>query len=121
MNSAPHLLNEDRPDFEHVLDDALRTVLDEADSVSGAFLNAEQLRTLALAAADVISAAAADEYDLYRKIRAETREAVRESARDRDTRSFGYAAMGWPTAPDQAPACSPSWPSSRRCSPERRR
>lgn len=94
MNSAPHLLNEDRPDFEHVLDDALRTVLDEADTVSGAFLNAEQLRTLALAAADVISAAAADEYDLYRKIRAETREAVRESARDRDTRSFGYAAMG---------------------------
>ena len=94
MNSAPHLLNEDRSDFEHVLDDALRIVLDDMDAESGSPLNAEQLRTMALAASDLIAAAAADEYDAYRTLRADTREAARESARVRDSRSFGYAAMG---------------------------
>jgi hypothetical protein len=94
MNSAPHLLNEDRPDFDHVLDEALRIVLDDMNAESGSRLNAEQLRTMALAASDVIGAAAADEYEAYREIRADTREAVRASARDRDNRSFGYAAMG---------------------------
>ncbi|MEV6005732.1 hypothetical protein AB0M29_02895 [Streptomyces sp. NPDC051976] len=29
MNSAPHLLNEDRPDFDHIVDEALRIVLEE--------------------------------------------------------------------------------------------
>lgn len=85
MTTAPHLLNEDRPDFEHVLDEALRIVLDE-DGARGPGvpdsaalpLNAEQLRTLALAAAEQISAQAAEEYDAYRTIRADTREAVRE-------------------------------------------
>ena len=99
MTSAPHLLNEDRPDFEHVLDDALHSVLDGADGVPGALLraehlNAEQLRTMALAAADSIGAQAADEYDTYRRVRAESRESARESARDRESRTFGYAAMG---------------------------
>lgn len=99
MTSAPHLLNEDRPDFEHVLDKALHTVLDGADGVPGALLhaehlNAEQLRTMALAATDSIGAQAADEYDTYRRVRAESRESARESARDRESRTFGYAAMG---------------------------
>ncbi|WP_308012017.1 hypothetical protein [Actinacidiphila acidipaludis] len=94
MNSAPHLLNEDRSDFEHVLDDALRIVLDDMDAESRSPLNAEQLRTMALAASDHIAAAAADEYDAYRTLRADTREAAQESARARDTRAFGYAAMG---------------------------
>ncbi len=99
MTSAPHLLNEDRPDFEHVLDEALHTVLDGADGVPGALLhaehlNAEQLRTMALAATDSIGAQAADEYDTYRRVRAESRESARESARDRESRTFGYAAMG---------------------------
>ncbi|SEN42239.1 hypothetical protein [Actinacidiphila rubida] len=94
MTSAPHLLNEDRSDFEHVLDDALRIVLDDMDAESGSPLNAEQLRTMALAASDLIGAAAADEYDTYRTLRADLRESARESARAREHRTFGYAAMG---------------------------
>jgi hypothetical protein len=99
MTSAPHLLNEDRPDFEHVLDDALRIVLDGTDGASGAPLNAahlntEQLRTMALAAAETIRGHAAHEYEAFRRIRAETREAARESAQARENRAFGYAAMG---------------------------
>lgn len=94
MTSAPHLLNEDRPEFGHVLDEALRIVLDDMSASAGSPLNAEQLRTMALAASDVISAAAADEYEAYRKIRAEARAAVHEATRTRDTRRFGYAAMG---------------------------
>jgi hypothetical protein len=94
MNSAPHLLNEDRSDFEHVLDDALRIVLDDMDAESGSPLNAEQLRTMALAASDLITSAAADEYAAYRTVRADTREAARASAHARDNRAFGYAAMG---------------------------
>jgi hypothetical protein len=104
MTTAPHLLNEDRPDFEHVLDEALHIVLDEDDAMGagrpdgeadgGLPLNAEQLRTLALAAAEQISGQAAAEYDAYRALRAETREAAREAARSRDSRAFGYAAMG---------------------------
>ncbi|MFI0895266.1 hypothetical protein [Streptomyces sp. NPDC020983] len=115
MTTAPHLLNEDRPDFEHVLDRALRIVLDqdgtegprgtgrtgggtaEADAgpdEAGSPLNAEQLRTLALAAADRICARAAAEYDDYRALRADARTDAREAARARESRSFGYAAMG---------------------------
>jgi hypothetical protein len=93
MTSAPHLLNEDRPEFERVLGDALRIVLDERDG-AGAALNAEQLRTKALAAADAISRAVAQEYGTYRTLREQGREAVRESARARENRRFGYAAMG---------------------------
>lgn len=100
MTSAPHLLNEDRADFEHVLGDALKIVLDDQDAgrptgpPGGSPLNAEQLRTMALASADVIGMAAAEEYDAYRTVRARTRESARESARARESRSFGYAAMG---------------------------
>jgi hypothetical protein len=102
MNSAPHLLNEDRQDFEHVLDDALHIVLDDmggggagpVPGDAGLSLNAEQLRTLALAATEGINAAAAEEYAAYLEVRGTTREAVREAARARDNRTFGYAAMG---------------------------
>jgi hypothetical protein len=111
MTTAPHLLNEDRPDFDRVLDEALRIVL-AADNESAAAggtdpaaggqdggsgglpLNGEQLRTLALAAADAISERAAEEYEVYRTLRAGRREAAREAARSRENRSFGYAAMG---------------------------
>jgi len=94
MTSAPHLLNEDRPDFEHVLDEALRIVLGDMDGPSGSPLNGEQLRTMALAAAEPIGAKAAEEYEAYRRIRAETRDTARESAQTRDSRAFSYAAMG---------------------------
>jgi len=100
MNSAPHLLNEDRPDFEHVLDDALHIVLDDEDgsgsrpTPGGAPLNAEQLRTLALAAAEQIVMATTDEYAAYQKVRTDHRTAARDSATARDNRTFSYAAMG---------------------------
>ncbi|WP_202234779.1 hypothetical protein [Actinacidiphila reveromycinica] len=95
MTSAPHLLTEDRPDFEHVLDEALHIALGgTGDGAAGSPLNAEQLRTMALAAAESIGARAAEEYEVYRRVRADSREAVRESARVRDSRAFSYAAMG---------------------------
>lgn len=100
MTSAPHLLTEDRQDFEHVLDEALRIAMDgmegaaAGDGMAGSLLNAEQLRTMALAAAESIGARAAEEYEVYRQVRTDSRAAARESARARDSRTFSYAAMG---------------------------
>ncbi|MGR8009590.1 hypothetical protein [Streptomyces hypolithicus] len=73
-SSAPHLLAEDRPEYERVLDEALRTATDRPDLAGlGPRLNNEQLRTLALNASELIASAAADEYDHYVKIREEAR------------------------------------------------
>lgn len=66
MNSAPHLLIEDRPEFERVLDEALRTADRHPELAAiGQQLNAEQLRTLALNAVETVAARAADEYQHY--------------------------------------------------------
>lgn len=100
MTSAPHLLTEDRPDFDRALDEALHIVLRDHEAAGNGHdngqsgLNSEQLRTLAIGAAELIGEAAAVEYEAYRGIREESREAARESARARDSRTFGYAAMG---------------------------
>ncbi|MBP0453746.1 hypothetical protein J5Y04_30005 [Kitasatospora sp. RG8] len=69
MNNAPHLLAEDRPDFERILDDALRdgTIL-TALRTPGA-LTGDQLRIQALRAADGVAAAAATEYEHYLRLR----------------------------------------------------
>ncbi|MET9493946.1 hypothetical protein [Streptomyces sp. NPDC006552] len=76
MNSAPHLLNEDRPEFERLLDEALRTAPDRPDlAAGGRRLNPEQLRTMALGAAAIISTAAAAEYEHYTQVRDELRAA----------------------------------------------
>ncbi|MEV7783047.1 hypothetical protein [Kitasatospora sp. NPDC088351] len=74
MNNAPHLLAEDRPDFERLLDEALRdgTIL-TALRGPGA-LTAEQLRTKALREADDIAAAAATEYAHYTRLRQSLRD-----------------------------------------------
>lgn len=74
MNSAPHLLTEDRPEFERVLDEALRGAAD-APGASGSMLSSEQLRTMALSAAAAISACAAAEYDHYLTVRRRQRAA----------------------------------------------
>ncbi|MGW4033708.1 hypothetical protein ACWEFL_31175 [Streptomyces sp. NPDC004838] len=74
MNSAPHLLAEDRAEFERVLDDALSNAHERPDlDAIGRRLNATQLRTMALNATALISTAAAAEYEHYRKIREEAR------------------------------------------------
>ncbi|MFJ2771588.1 hypothetical protein [Streptomyces sp. NPDC087300] len=75
MNSAPHLLNEDRPEYERILDEALRTAPDRPELAAvGQRLNTEQLRTMALNATALITAAAATEYAHYVKVREELRE-----------------------------------------------
>ncbi|MFF8843526.1 hypothetical protein ACF08N_12470 [Streptomyces sp. NPDC015127] len=82
MNSAPHLLNEDRAEYERVLDDALRDARERPDPAAvGARLNTEQLRTLALDATALITTSAAAEYEHYVKVRAEMRAPAAASVR----------------------------------------
>uniref|UniRef100_A0AAU2JPX4 Transmembrane protein n=1 Tax=Streptomyces sp. NBC_00049 TaxID=2903617 RepID=A0AAU2JPX4_9ACTN len=77
MTSAPHLLTEDRPEFDRLLDEALRTAHERPELATlGERLNAEQLRTMALQARALLTAAAAAEYDHYVKIREERRDEV---------------------------------------------
>ncbi|MCC5032327.1 hypothetical protein DMH02_003425 [Streptomyces sp. WAC 00631] len=74
MNSAPHLLPEDRPDFARVLDQVLRHAHRRPElGAVGRRLNAEQLRTRALDAAPEIAARAAAEYRQYTELRDESR------------------------------------------------
>lgn len=74
MKSAPHLLAEDRPEYERILADALRHAHERPglDGI-GDRLNPEQLRTMALDATPLITAAAATEYDHYVTVRGELR------------------------------------------------
>ncbi|MEU7132899.1 hypothetical protein [Streptomyces sp. NPDC046261] len=78
MNSAPHLLAEDRPEFERVLDQALRSA-DRDPEISalaaaiGQRLNTEQLRTMALSAMSAICACAEAEYQDFVGAREELR------------------------------------------------
>ncbi|MFF8269824.1 hypothetical protein ACF059_20880 [Streptomyces sp. NPDC016562] len=75
MTSAPHLLTEDRPEFDRLLDEALRTAQDRPELATlGERLNAEQLRTMAQGASALLAAAAAAEYDHYVKVREERRD-----------------------------------------------
>ncbi|WP_046494282.1 membrane protein [Streptomyces odonnellii] len=74
MNSAPHLLSEDRAEFERILDDVLHNAHERPDLAAiGERLNSEQLRTMALKSTARITTAAAAEYEHYRKIREEFR------------------------------------------------
>ncbi|MHB9860357.1 hypothetical protein [Streptomyces sp. YIM S03343] len=75
MNSVPqHLLNEDRVEFERILDEALRSAPQHPElAAAGQRLNTEQLRTAALNASALIAAAAATEYQHYVKVREELR------------------------------------------------
>ncbi|MER7400053.1 hypothetical protein ABT381_31585 [Streptomyces sp. NPDC000151] len=74
MNSAPHLLNEDREEFRRALDEALHAAADRPDlAATGMRLNIEQLRTMALSATTAIAACATAEYQHYVALRAELR------------------------------------------------
>ncbi|MEU3773083.1 hypothetical protein AB0F11_07705 [Streptomyces sp. NPDC032472] len=80
MNSAPHLLTEDRPEFDRLLDEALRTAHERPELAGiGIRLNAEQLRTMAVGAIALLTAAAAAEYDHFVKVRGERREELRSA------------------------------------------
>ncbi|MBN0043253.1 hypothetical protein JS756_03890 [Streptomyces actuosus] len=75
MNSVPqHLLSEDRQEYERLLDEALRSAPNRPEPAAvGQRLNPEQLRTMALNATALITAAATTEYQHYVKIREEVR------------------------------------------------
>ncbi|MEV0121749.1 hypothetical protein AB0I16_09345 [Streptomyces sp. NPDC050703] len=95
MNSAPHLLNEDRPDYERILDEALRTAPDRPELAAvGQRLNTEQLRTMALNATALITAAAATEYAHYVKVREELREPRPSSSSIREGSGHSAAESG---------------------------
>ncbi|MEU1519923.1 hypothetical protein ABZ490_48760 [Streptomyces sp. NPDC005811] len=73
MNSVPqHLLSEDRQEYERILDEVLRSAPHRPELTAvGQRLNHEQLRTMALNATALITAAAATEYQHYVKVREE--------------------------------------------------
>ncbi|MEV8552424.1 hypothetical protein AB0L04_21655 [Streptomyces glaucescens] len=75
MNSVPqHLLSEDRQEYERLLDEALRSAPHRPElAAAGQRFTTEQLRTMALSATALITAAAATEYQHYVRIRAELR------------------------------------------------
>ncbi|MDX3637986.1 hypothetical protein [Streptomyces sp. MB09-02B] len=75
MNSVPqHLLSEDRQEYERILGEALRSAPHRPEFAAGLQrLNTEQLRTMALNASAIITAAAATEYQYYVKVRDEFR------------------------------------------------
>jgi hypothetical protein len=102
MNSVPqHLLSEDRQEYERILDEALRSAPHHPELAAvGQRLNSEQLRTMALNATAIITAAAATEYQHYVKVREELRRppasstpSVRESGPgETGTHAVGLAA-----------------------------
>ncbi|MEV5104300.1 hypothetical protein ACFQ7G_10575 [Streptomyces massasporeus] len=102
MNSVPqHLLSEDRQEYERILDEALRSAPHRPELAAvGQRLNSEQLRTMALNATALITAAASTEYQHYVKVRDELRQpasagspTLRESgSSEPDTGASGLAA-----------------------------
>ncbi|GAA2541054.1 MULTISPECIES: hypothetical protein [Streptomyces] len=101
MNSVPqYLSSEDRKEYERILDEALRSAPHHPELTAvGQRLNPEQLRTMALNASAIITAAAATEYQHYVKVREELRRppapaapSVRESdSAEPDTNAVGLA------------------------------
>lgn len=103
MNSVPqHLPSEDRQDFERILGEALRSAAHRPEFAAvGQRLNQEQLRTMALSATTLITAAAASEYEYYVKVREELRQPASSTPSSRAGTSGpaepGSAAVGLAT------------------------
>ncbi|MFI8241056.1 hypothetical protein ACIF83_27890 [Streptomyces sp. NPDC085866] len=107
MNSVPqHLLSEDRQEFERILDEALRSAPHRPEPAAvGQRLNPEQLRTMALNATALITAAAVTEYQHYVKVREELRHpapSTPSAARDSGSAEPGADAMGLATSLGEA-------------------
>ncbi|AXE27133.1 hypothetical protein C0216_30270 [Streptomyces globosus] len=82
MNSAPHLLAEDRPEFDRLLDEALRTAHERPELAAlGERLSAGQLRAMAVGASALLTAAAAAEYDRFVQVRDARRTEIRSTPR----------------------------------------
>ncbi|MEV0175101.1 hypothetical protein AB0I00_28790 [Streptomyces sp. NPDC050803] len=99
MNSVPqHLHSEDRQEYERILDEALRSAPHRPELAAvGQRLNAEQLRTMALNATALITAAAATEYQHYVKVREELRQpapSTPSSVRETGSPESGAGTMG---------------------------
>jgi hypothetical protein len=99
MNSVPqHLLSEDRQEYERILDEALRSAPHRPELAAvGQRLNPEQLRTMALNATALITAAASTEYQHYVKVRDEFRQpasAGTPAVRDSNSSEPGTGASG---------------------------
>ncbi|MER5785878.1 hypothetical protein ABT104_29805 [Streptomyces mobaraensis] len=108
MNSAPHLLAEDRPEFERVLDLALRSADRDPEisaliAAEGRRLDTEQLRTSALRAMTAISAHALPEYRNYVRAREELRRPHHRSATS-GSRERGRYENGGAAGPDASGA-----------------
>ncbi|MET7601089.1 hypothetical protein ABZU45_21015 [Streptomyces avermitilis] len=107
MNSVPqHLLSEDRQEYERILGEVLRSAPHRPELAAvDRRLNTEQLRTMALNATALITAAAATEYQHYVKVREELRQPapstppVREEAGAMEP---GAAAVGLATTLGEA-------------------
>jgi hypothetical protein len=102
MNSVPqHLLSEDRQEYERILDEALRSAPHRPELAAvGQRLNPEQLRTMALNATALITAAAATEYQHYVKVREELRQpasSTPSSTRETGSPEPGTSTMGLAT------------------------
>ncbi|MBG0853958.1 hypothetical protein I2W78_19430 [Streptomyces spinoverrucosus] len=109
MNSVPqHLLSEDRQEYERLLDEALRSAHHRPELAAvGQRLNPEQLRTMALNATALITAAAATEYQHYVKVREELRRpapSTPSTARESGSTEPGTGAMGLATTMGEAAA-----------------
>ncbi|MEU6143349.1 hypothetical protein ABZ848_23670 [Streptomyces sp. NPDC047081] len=107
MNSVPqHLLSEDRQEYERVLDEALRSAPHRPELAAvGQRLNPEQLRTMALNATALITAAAATEYQHYVKVREELRRpapSTPATARETGSEEPGTGVMGLATTLGEA-------------------
>ncbi|MFJ8663259.1 hypothetical protein [Streptomyces sp. NPDC093795] len=77
MNVAPHLLTEDRAEYERILDQALSTAHARPDlSGAGTRLTLAQLRAMTLNATALVTSAAASEYDHFVKVREANRAAL---------------------------------------------
>ncbi|MFC9393872.1 hypothetical protein ACFTWS_12035 [Streptomyces sp. NPDC057027] len=77
MNVAPHLLTEDRAEYERLLDDALSTAHARPELAGvGTRLTVTQLRSMTMNATTLVTTAAASEYDHFVKVREQNRAAL---------------------------------------------
>ncbi|MFJ1602179.1 hypothetical protein ACIOHS_02205 [Streptomyces sp. NPDC088253] len=89
------MLSEDRQEYERILDEALRSAPYRPELAAvGQRLNAEQLRTMALNATALITAAAATEYQHYAHVRKELSHPAPSAPSSTDASASGERGTG---------------------------